>query len=139
MISVPTSPGMNNRKLDVLIRRMGDNVEGRPGFWQFDHNDSRLICITDESHDRMRVMTPIAPVDELNDDLIMACLAANFDRALDARYCLNGDTLWGAFIHPLSPLTDDQFFSACAQVSEVARNFGSTFSSGELAFEADAG
>jgi len=138
MISVPTSPGMNNRKLDTLIRRMGDKIDGHPGYWEFNYFDSRLVCITDESHDRMRVMTPIAQVDDLDDELIMACLAANFDRALDARYCINSDTLWGAFIHPLYSLTDDQFHSACSQVAEVARTFGSTFSSGELAFGEDA-
>lgn len=139
MISVPTSPGMNNRKLDALIHRMGDNVDGRAGFWQFDFDGRPLICISDESHDRMRVMTPIAEVDDLDDDLIMACLSANYDRALDARYCVKGDTLWGAFIHPLLPLDDDLFFSGCSQVAEIARNFGSTFSSGKLAFDADVG
>ncbi len=138
MISVPTSPGMNDRKLDMLIRRMGDHVDGHPGFWQFDFDDCRLVCIADESHDRMRVITPIAQIEELNEQLIMTCLEANFDRALDARYCVNSGTLWGAFIHPLSLLTDEQFISACSQVAEIARNFGSTFSSGALAFGGDA-
>ena len=137
MISVPLSPGMNNRKLEVLITQLDANVEGQLGFWQFEYDGYPLICITDEDMDRMRIMTPIVQVEQLSDAVILECMNANFDRALDARYCINNGTLWGAFIHPLTPLNQDQFHSACSQVAMVSRNFGTSFSSGGLAFNTD--
>ena len=136
MISIQSS-GMNNKRLGELIATIGSDVEGQPGFWQFNFGEIRLICITDETHDRMRVMTPIASVEELGSEHILACMNANFDRALDARYCVNNDMLWGAFIHPLGCLTDSLFHSACSQVSDVAVNFGGSYSSGGLSFNSD--
>ena len=125
---------MNNERLGVLIAQIGSNIDGQTGFWQFDFGEVRLICITDETHDRMRVMTPIASVEELSSEHMLASMTANFDRALDARYCVNNDTLWGAFIHPLSCLSAAHFRSGCQQVAEVANNFGTSFSSGVLRF-----
>lgn len=37
-------------------------------------------------------------------------------------------------LHPLSPLTADQFLSGLAQTVLLARNYGTTFSSGALSF-----
>lgn len=85
----------------------------------------------------MRVMTPIVALDEMSQEQILSCLSANFDRALDARYCLNNETLWGAFIHPLGSLTAELFHSACFQVSEVAHNFGDSYTSSGLSFNTD--
>jgi len=137
MISVPQPSDMNNGRLGELIQQIGTDVEGQEGFWQFNFGEVRLICITDETHNRMRVMTPIAAEEELNSEVMLACMNANFDRALDARYCLNNGTLWGAFIHPLASLTGPLFHSACSQVSEVALNFGGSYSSGGLSFNSD--
>lgn len=137
MIMSADGGAMNNRRLDMIIRDIGENVDGQLGFWQFDAFGRRLVCITDESHDRLRIMTPITERDQLSSELIYTCMEANYDRALDARYCINDDTLWGAYIHPLRSLQENQFRSACSQVAEVATNFGTTFSSGELRFGGD--
>jgi len=128
---------MTNERLGKLIAEIGADVEGQPGFWQFNFGPVRLICVTDETHDRMRVMSPIASVEDLTSEQILACMNANFDRALDARYCISNETLWGAFIHPLGSLTDGLFHSACTQVSEVAVNFGGSYSSGGLNFNSN--
>ena len=137
MIMSADSGSMNNRRLDAIIREIGTEVDGQLGFWQFEVHGRRLVCITDESHDRVRIMTPITERDQLSSELIYACMEANYDRALDARYCINDETLWGAYMHPLRSLQEKQFRSACRQVAEVAANFGTTFSSGELRFGSD--
>ena len=126
--------GMNNKKLDKIIHQISEHVDGEPGLWQFRFADLTLVCVTDESHDRMRVMCPITNADQVTASQITECLAANFDRALDARYCLSNGTLWGAFIHPLNCLDEPLFASACHQVSEVAKNFGGSYCSGGLSF-----
>ena len=136
MVSM-SKPEMNNTRLDQIIRTIGDDVQGAPGYWQFLVNDMRLLCVTDEKFDRMRVMTPIAPTEEVTESTLMKCMNANFDRALDARYCINNDMIWGAFIHPLGSLNAALFQNACHQVTEVARNFGTTFSSGSISYQSD--
>lgn len=125
---------MTNEHLDSLIREISDDVAGKLGFWEFSVCDRRLCCITDESHDRMRIMTPIADLDEISEQQLKTCMQANFDRALDARYCIHDTTLWGVFIHPLGSLHANLFRSACSQVAQIAHNFGDTYSSGELRF-----
>lgn len=125
---------MTNEHLDTLIREIGDAVDGNLGFWEFTVQGRRLCCITDESHDRMRVMTPIAEVKDITEEQLKRCMEANFDRALDARYCIHESTIWGVFIHPLSSLHASYFRSACNQVAQIAQNFGHTYSSGELRF-----
>ena len=137
MIMASNPGGMNNEQLDALIHRLGTDVDGQAGFWQFTVFGVRLYCITDESHDRLRVMTPIVDATDLDSAIILKCMEANYDRALDARYCINDGTLWSAFIHPLRSLNAEFFRSGCSQVAELSRNFGTTYSSGELRFGGD--
>ena len=136
MIKAAEPMGMNNHRLELLIRDVAELVVGDLGAWRFDVDGIRMYCITDEYHDRMRIITPVANVDELTAEVLSRCMEANFDRALDARYCIHHGTLWGAFIHPLRALDEQQFRSAIAQVQQVARNFGNTYSSGPLIFGA---
>jgi hypothetical protein len=42
--------------------------------------------------------------------------------------------VWSAFIHPLSPLSDEEFIAGLAQALTVATTFGSTYSFGVLIF-----
>ena len=126
--------GMNNRLLDELIREVGDNVDGQPGYWQFEFIGRQLVCITDEHFNRMRVMTPVANEESLSDATVRKILAANFDRALDAKYATSQDLLWAIFMHPLRELTPRQISDAFQQVQTLADNFGTSYSSCGLYF-----
>jgi hypothetical protein len=134
MIIETSLPGMNNEAVDSLIRTYGSHVDGVYGAWRFQLDSVLMYCITDEKHNRLRIIAPIANVDELSDKVLRECLSANFDRTLDARYCIHDETVWGAFIHPFDSLSEEQFQSALLQVSSVAKNFGSSYSSGQLVF-----
>ena len=134
MIMASESGGMNCHRLESLILQIGKNVEGENGFWQFVAYGHRLICVADEKQDRMRVMVAVSNTDDMTPDQIRECMEANFDRTLDGRYCISDDTLWAAFIHPLNSLSSNLFRSACKQVVELAQNFGSSYSSGDLRF-----
>ena len=126
---------MNNHRLDTLIREHADKVhEDNMGYWKFEYQDRVLIMMTDESHNRMRIITPVAEVSELGEEVWLLCMSANFDRALDARYAVSGDYLWSCFIHPLGQLDDAQFIDGMNQVATLADNFGTSFSSGDLMF-----
>ena len=135
MIFALGSSGMDNAGLQELIEKFGTDIQGEPGFWHFEAHGVQMVCITDESHNRMRLMAPIVQLSEVDAQQLVTCMEANFDRALDARYCLQDGTLWGAFIHPLDPLSADLFESAVRQVAAVCQNFGDSYSSGELVFQ----
>lgn len=62
-------------------------------------------------------------------------MQANFDSALDARYAIAKGKLWSAFIHPLSELNEEQFFSGLAQTITLVKSYGETYSSGALIFK----
>jgi hypothetical protein len=125
---------MTNARLDVLIRELSDKVEGQLGYWQFTIAQRDLLVVTDERHNRMRIMTPVAAQDQLDKDELLRLLSANYDRALDAKYALSQDTLWSVFTHPLKELTDEQFIGCVGQVATLADNFGGSYASSGLFF-----
>ena len=127
--------GMNNKQLGVLIRKAVTQVhEDQLGFWKFEVEDSIAFVITDESHNRMRIMSPVIELTSVPSDTLQILLEANYDRALDARYCINNEVIWSAFLHPLAELNDRQFLNALDQVVTLKNNFGSSYTSSGLVF-----
>lgn len=131
------SGAMTNIRLDSMIREHATIEEGQLGFWRISYQDRVVMVVTDEYHDRMRIITPVVEVAELEESIWLIALTANFDRALDARYAVNGDYLWSAFIHPLSTCSEGQFVDGLNQVVTLADNFGTTFTSSDLVFGND--
>ncbi len=86
--------------------------------------------MTDENHNRMRTMTPVAQADFLSPDDLRTLLEVNFDRALDARYALYKGALWSVYIHPLRELGESQFEDALrqlsSQLSTLADHYGTS-------------
>lgn len=119
-------------RLIEAIDPEAEEMDGRA--WQLKVEDRIAIVVTDAAADRMRIMTPVAKADHLGEAMLKRLMQANYDTALDARYALAQDILWGVFIHPLSSLDDDLFLSGLGQTINVARNFGTTFSSGALSY-----
>jgi len=132
MIAPIRSP-MTNHRLEILLQRACRNLQGEPGYWNFTFELIRLTCISDESSNRMRIIAPILSMDKVRVEDIRKCMEANFRSSLDARYCIFQERLWSAFLHPLADLSEDHFYSAIHQVAELARTFGTTFTSGILA------
>ena len=127
-IDEPKNP-MTGARLGELVQIVDANASHQGSSWQFTFQDRPFILVFDEKADRMRMFTPIGPEDALTPDLMRRMLQANFDSALDARYAVANKLIWGVFIHPLSPLDQDQFASAVVQILNVATSFGNTFSS----------
>lgn len=128
------SSAMNSVRLNSVIRECGEIQDSQPGYWRFEYRNHVVIAMTDEIHNRMRIITPVVEVTEISESVWLLALSANFDRALDARYAINGDYLWSAFIHPLSQLTDAQFIDGLDQVVTLSENFGTTFASTDITF-----
>lgn len=125
---------MTNAKIETVLYKLTDSINGRPGNWQFILQNVPMFCITDEAHNRMRIISPITKVADLTDDLLRDSLIANFHTALDVKYAISQEVLWSVFIHPLKELSDDQLMDAISQVRLAALTFGSTFTSTELLF-----
>jgi hypothetical protein len=125
---------MTQIRLETIIREVGSDVVGGSGALEFTFKSVRMACISDVEHDRMRLVAPICRLSELSPDQAARVLEANFHTALDARYASSQGVLYAAFIHPLSPLANEELRSAIRQVASLAQSFGTTYSSGELVF-----
>ena len=125
---------MNNERMHDLLERIDPELQGQLGSWAIIFDSTRAQIITDENADRMRVIVPIIKVEDIEEGELLRLMQANFDSALDARYSVANGVVWSAFIHPLSPLSDEEFVSGLAQAMTAATTFGSTYSSGALIF-----
>lgn len=125
---------MNNEKLGTIIEQMSEAIEGEAGAWQFVIDSVLFICITDEKHNRMRIMAPVIEEVKMTDEQLKKCMEANFHTVLDSKYALSDEILWSVFIHPLKELSEAQVLDAISQVYSGARTFGTYYSSGSLSF-----
>lgn len=128
--------GMTLDRLDKLVRAVDDKAERLPdgGRWKLRVAKVPLLIITDKPRDRMRILVGIAKVSSLDQAKLTRLMQANFDTALDARYAVARGVLFATYIHPLSPLTDKQFLSGLGQTVNLARTYGTLYSSGALTF-----
>ena len=126
--------GMTNERLEEILRRTFDHMDGEPGCWRIPIDDFELLVVTNEVDDRMRLMVPIAEAPPTDRELPWVLLCANFDRAVDARYAVHEGIVWCTFMHRLSWLTEAEIEHAVDAVVTLARNTGTTFASGELVF-----
>lgn len=113
-----------------VIVEVSDDVLIEGNLVRFTFNEVDMILIYDDRADRMRIMSPIIPTTELNKDILVKALQANFSSVLDVRYAISGDTLWSAFLYPTSQLTRLMVLSALQQVSTARITFGREYSSG---------
>lgn len=127
---------MTPERLGALIEEFGSNVQQGPnGGWVFEFFGRPVSCLVNPQYNRMRFIAPIAPVDKITEQHKDHMLTANIHTALDVRYGTNKGIVYAAFIHPLSPLTDQQVVSAMRQVSRAALTFGKSYSSTDLTFD----
>ncbi|PKV50719.1 hypothetical protein ATE84_2785 [Aquimarina sp. MAR_2010_214] len=133
-VSTLQAQHMDNDKLELIIKQNADTLNGIPGNWKFIYKETPMLCVTDETNNRMRIISPITASDNLDKDVLLDAMTANFHSALDVKYAITNKILWSVYIHPLKELTEEQVNSAISQVYYAAKTFGSTFSSTELIF-----
>ncbi len=120
--------------IDGALKKIDKTIKRDTNIWQFTLAKHQVFVITDPLAERMRIMVPIGDAKALSEPLLTRLMQANFDSALDARYAVAQDVLWGVFIHPLTSLDEKGFVSGLAQAIAVADNFGTSFSSGAVVF-----
>jgi len=125
---------MNNKKLEKILKTFIGHIDGSSGHWNFIIDEVRIICLTDELHNRMRFIAPIEEVKNMNEDDLLKCLEANFHTALDIKYAISDDVLWAAFLHPLKELTSFKVKDALQQIYAAVATYGASYSSSNLYF-----
>ncbi|MBT5219953.1 MAG: hypothetical protein HOM16_10810 [Woeseia sp.] len=90
--------------------------------------------IYDIAADRMRIVMPIGSTDGISNDELIRVMQANYDSALDARYAIANEQMWGVYIHPLSELSDDEFLTALGETANIVISYGTSYSSGLFMF-----
>ena len=134
LICAQSDAEMNNEKLGKILDSMSDTLEGNYGNWQFLVDSIPMFCLTDEFHNRMRIVSPVKAVKDLSVEEMKKCMEANFHTALDVKYAISEEIVWVAFIHPLKELTHDQAMDAIIQVYNATLTFGTLYSSTDLIF-----
>ncbi len=125
---------MSQVSLAKNIEEIAGETKISPNVVEFEFDGVAIACVSDATHDRMRLIAPIANLESLDSVHLEILLTANFHTTLDARYALSEGIIYSAFLHPLSTLTRAQLESAIRQVSALSRNFGSSYSSDELIY-----
>ncbi len=129
-----SASAMNQKILEETVKNMAADSKGSRGVVEFTYHKIKMFLISDVEHDRMRIITPVVKLNELSRKHVDAALESNFHKSLDARYAVSNGVLYSAYIHPLSALSKKQIRSAVLQVSNLAKTFGSEYSSGILSF-----
>lgn len=125
---------MDNERLGEVLEHNCEVLDARDGRWLVEFAQRRLLVVTDEAQDRMRIMAIVAPYEKLRTRDLRVLLAANFDRTLDARYASAGGYLWAVYLHPLGDLTEDLVAEGLRQVAALVANFGGSYAVGDLTF-----
>lgn len=129
-----SAPVMNQDLLEKTVKSVADKSNGEKGIVRFTYNKVKLLLISDVKHDRMRIIAAVKKFENLTKKQINSIMESNFHKSLDARYAVSNGILYSAYIHPLSSLNKKQIKSAMLQVSNLAKSFGSEYSSGMLSF-----
>ena len=128
------SAQMGHDRIEELIARVDKNYEGEEGLWIFELEGVPIWVVADTEVNRMRIYAPITKADTIDQDKLLRLMQANFDSALDARYAISRGILWSTYIHPLYPLTDQQFLSGVGQTVNAVISYGDSYSSGMFNF-----
>ncbi|MHC4996318.1 MAG: hypothetical protein ACYTGQ_14835 [Planctomycetota bacterium] len=125
---------MTVARLAGIIRGLDPGATGVDDALRFDFQSTKMACYVDEPQNRMRVIAPIGPADELTDAQRDATLGANYKLALDARYAVGDGVLYAVYVHPLDSLTEAQLRQALPQVTALVKNFDTTYAATHLRF-----
>ncbi|CAA0081649.1 Uncharacterised protein [BD1-7 clade bacterium] len=125
---------MDQITLEATVKKLASRSEGSEGVVRFLYDDITMYLISDDHHNRMRLVAPIAEYDKLERYEIDAMMESNFQSALDARYATSDGILYAAYIHPLNELTQLQIREGLSQVASLTSTFGSDYSSSAISF-----
>ena len=129
-----TQAPMTQARMEQIFGDQVDAIEGPSGAIRTIVDEVEIYLISDPTSDRMRLLAWVADVNRVDPRIVNVLLQANFYRTLDARYAVSEGIVFSAYLHPLSTLSREELISGFDQVLALAKNFGTTYSSGKLDF-----
>ncbi|WP_341368657.1 hypothetical protein [Yoonia sp. BS5-3] len=138
-ISLPAQeaePHMTLPRMAEIVQALDPDARIAGAGFEFSIDDIPVLIVTDVRANRMRAMVPIRSAEGMTPEEMLRVMQANFDSALDARYAVAQGRLWGIFIHPFKELERDQLISGLAQTVNVAKTYGTLYTSGAGQFGA---
>lgn len=75
------SQQMNPDKLLEIMQRESDTLQVNGNSYQFIVDNTMLICVFDESANRMRIISPIVEREKIGEEELLNALVANFHSA----------------------------------------------------------
>lgn len=130
LLAQDAEPHMTLDRMAEIVLALDEEAEFTGAGFALTIDDIPVLVVTDPRANRMRAMVPIRSAEEMTEEEMLRVMQANFDSALDARYAVAQGRLWGIFIHPFRELERDQFISGIAQTVNVAKTYGTLYSSG---------
>jgi len=113
-------PGESNaRNLVGWLSKHGGSVMMGKRALEFTFSDVRLQCMFDTNADRMRLFVPVAAKEQFTTPEVKKLLEANFLDTRDARYACDGEVVYAAFLHPLSSLSEVQFYRGARCIQQL--------------------
>jgi hypothetical protein len=129
-----TQAPMTQARMEQIFGDQVDAIEGPSGAIRTIVDEVEIYLISDPTSDRMRLLAWVADVNRVDPRIVNVLLQANFYRTLDARYAVSEGIVFSAYLHPISTLSREELISGFDQVLALAKNFGTTYSSGKLDF-----
>jgi hypothetical protein len=90
-------------------------VDIAPGSWEVNTSAFQLLVLLSEDGTWLRVLLPIAPLQEA-ESFLTEFLSANFDETQEVRYALHDGKIWAVFHHNSGTLVRADFESAIARL-----------------------
>ena len=136
LVAQEAEPQMTLPRMAQIVQALDPDAAVSGAGFSFTIDDIPVLIVTDVAANRMRAMVPIRSADGMTADEMQRVMQANFDTALDARYAVAGGRLWGVYLHPFKELERDQLISGIAQTVNVAKTYGTLYTSGAGQFGA---
>lgn len=121
-------------RLREAVSRIDPLAEFSVSGASFTVNAVPVTLVYDINADRMRLLAPVVEAAQMEPEIIIRLMQANFESALDARYALAQGIVWSTFIHPLSSLSLEEFGSGLGQTVNLVTTFGGSYTSGAIIF-----
>jgi len=123
-------PHMTVERMGQIVFALDAEASVTGSGFAFTVDDIPVLIVMDVRANRMRAMVPIRAAGAMSAEELQRVMQANFDSALDARYAIAQGRLWGVYLHPFKELERDQLISGIAQTVNVAKTYGSLYTSG---------
>lgn len=88
--------------------------------WQINHEEMTILIILSEDQSWLRILTAIAPLQEI-EALLIPILEANFENTGEIRYALAENVLWAVYHHRVASLLERDFCHAINSLVSLAK------------------